>query len=88
MGIIDFFRNGSIPFCKSSVTFCNDPQRFRNASLRIVQATASTRSGRVHSPTWGGDVLCPNDFGEDLFLLFWTCNSLHVVVKMSVDNGF
>jgi len=31
----------------------NDAQRLRNASLRMVQATASTRSGRVHSPTWG-----------------------------------
>jgi len=27
MGKIDIFRNGSVMFCKSAVTFRNDPQR-------------------------------------------------------------
>jgi len=41
MGKIDIFRNG--------------PVTFRKASLRIVQATASTRSETetVHSLKWG-----------------------------------
>jgi len=55
MGKIDIFRN-------SSVTF-------HNASLRIVQATASTCSGRVLLRREGSDTLFLNDYGEHLLLL-------------------
>ena len=39
-----------------------------NASVRIVQAPASTQSRRVHFSTQRrvSDLLFPNDFGEDL----------------------
>jgi len=36
MGIIYIFRNGSVTFRKSSITFCNDPRRFRNVTQRSV----------------------------------------------------
>ena len=45
MGKIDIFRN-------ILQELRNTPVTSHNALLRTVQATASTHSGTVHSPTW------------------------------------
>jgi len=64
MGKIDIFRNAPVMF----ITSRNDVQCFRNTLLRIVQATAGTRSGTVHSLTWDNEALFSDDFGRTLLL--------------------
>jgi len=79
MGIIDIFINASVMFRKSSVTFCNDPQRFRTfcnvtqCSVMLWYALHKLQLphavGECILRCGGSDTDFPDDFGEDLFNL-------------------
>jgi len=75
MGIIDIFSNGSVTFCQSSITSCNDPQRFRDVMqcsvtlhYALYRLQLAPAVGECILQRGGSDALLPNDFGEDVFL--------------------
>jgi len=68
MGKIYIFRNGSVTFCKSTVTFRNDPQFSITLRYALYRLHLAHAVGECILRRWGNNALFPNDFGEDLFV--------------------